>query len=114
MQLGDLIRRLQVESVAADALVALGDLSLLVRVGDMAAAFGETQGEYVSASVGRFAVAANDEAWLRLVGDVERADDPGTAALKRMVLWALDDDTRRHSPSECGCGSGGGTCHETD
>jgi hypothetical protein len=113
MQLGDLIRRLQVESIAADALLALGDLSLLARVGDMAAKFGETQGKYVAASVGRFAATADDEAWLRLVGDVERPDDPGPAALKRMMLWALDDDTRGLAPSECGCGSGGGMCHDT-
>ena len=118
MQLGDLIRRLQADKAAADALVSLGDVVLLARVAATAEAFAETPGEYVAASVGRFAAVADDETWLRLIGDVERASDPGAAALKRMVLWALDDDARRAStpagePARaCGCGSGGNSCHE--
>lgn len=112
MQLGDLIRRLQVESVAADALLSLGDVTLLARVANMAATFEEGPGAYVAAGVGRFAAAADDETWLRLISDAERADDPGAAALRRMVMWALDDDARHAAPTtsdaaNCTCGAGG-------
>lgn len=117
MQLGDLIRRLQVDTAAAEALLSLGDDRLLARVDTMAAAFLETPGTYVAAGVGRFASAADDETWLRLVGDIERSDDPGAAALRRMVLWALEDDARQLEPKgneaeACGCGAG--SCHDAD
>ena len=114
MQLGDLIRRLQVESVAADALSSLGDVTLLARVASMAARLEEDPGAYVAAGVGRFMAYADDETWLRLIGDVERADDPGAAALKRMVVWALEDDAQLVAPatSNTACTCGGGSCHD--
>jgi hypothetical protein len=82
----------------------------------MAPMFDESPGEYVAASVGRFAASADDETWLRLIGDVERAPDPGIAALKRMLHWALDGDARGSvlpagATGKCGCESGGDPCH---
>lgn len=115
MQLGDFIRRLQAESVADDALLSLGDVTLLARVAQMAAYFEESPGAYVAGGVGRFAAAANDEAWLRLISDVERADDPGPTALRRMVLWALEtdaDDVAATTGHARGCTCEGGSCHE--
>jgi hypothetical protein len=118
MQLGDLINALQDEQTAATTLQSLTNLVLSARTAEMAAAFDESIGQYVAASIGRFAATADDESWLRLIGDVERSDDPGAAALTRMLLWALDDDARSamaetNSVKTCGCGAGHGACHET-
>lgn len=115
MQLGDLIRRLQEEGVAVESLLLLGDATLLARVASTAAMFDEDVGAYVAAVAGRFAASADDETWLRLIGDVERAADPGAAALRRMVLWALDDDARHAAPANAetaACTCGGGSCHD--
>lgn len=114
MHLGQLIGRLRDSDGAA--IETIGDIALFARVVAMASAFDETPEEYVAASVGRFAATAADDAWLGLVGEVERAADPGAAVLARILNWALEDDERsRHASVEplatCGCASGGDTCH---
>ena len=74
----------------------------------MAQQFGETPGEYVCASTARFAAAAGDEAWVSLIGAMERSADPGVAALVRMLEWALAEDTKgwaidATARGQCGC-----------
>jgi hypothetical protein len=116
MLLGNLVRRLTDEQEAAAALQSLGDLALFARVAEMAHAFKENPGDYVAASVGRFAASAGDETWLQLIGEAERAHDPGSAALRRMLLWALSEDERGGASTDasvpsCGCGKGGDARH---
>ena len=86
MLLGALISRLENERDASDTLEALGDLVLYAEVATAAAAFDESPGEYLAASVGHFASAADDEAWMGLVGAMERAEDPGRGAYITNVL----------------------------
>jgi len=103
MLLGTLIARLENERHATDTLEALGDLVLFAEVSKAAAAFDETPGAYLAASVGHFAGAADDEAWLGLVGAMERAEDPGRAAIVRILRWALAHEPAATSSSQGGC-----------
>jgi hypothetical protein len=112
MQLGDLLTRLQRQADAAEALGALGDLALFARVSEAGRAHGETPGEYVAFGAARFANRAGHEDWLALVGVMERAGDPGRAALLHLVQWALAADAREAASAcgnpgshACGCAS---------
>ena len=128
MHLGTLITRLGNEADAALALEALGDIVLYTEVVEMGERFGEAPGDYVAAAARRFAAAAGDEDWLGLVSAIERAPQPGAAALDRMLRWALSRDAADEAAVEtgthaaagaqstaaagrCGCGAGGG-CHD--
>ena len=104
MLLGALISRLENERDASDTLEALGDLVLYAEVATAAAAFDESPGEYLAASVGHFASAADDEAWMGLVGAMERAEDPGREAIVRIVRWALvHEPVSSAPPARCSC-----------
>lgn len=92
MHLGALISRLENETDATETMVALGDLALFTEVVTAAERFDETPGQYLAASVGLFASAAGDEDWMSLVAAMERADDPGRAAITRILRWALVRD----------------------
>lgn len=89
MHLGTLIARLESEDDAAIALQALGDIVLFTAVSEAGARYGETSGAYVAGAVARFSDGAGDEDWVGLIGHIERAEDPGQAALVRMLQWAL-------------------------
>jgi hypothetical protein len=116
MQLGDIVVRLNDETIAMEALLGCGDLSLLVEVADVAGRFGETPGDYAAGSVRRFANAAGDEDWLALMTALERTDDPARTCLVRMVSWSLvrDRQPELHAPhgarKTCDCGGGGHGC----
>lgn len=111
MQLGTLLDSLRHETSASRALEAIGDIVLYTRVASAADRYGETPAEYVVASVGRFAALGSDEAWLGLVSAMERAGDPGAAALRRLLEWALQEDISGNAAT-CGCGGAGSSCHD--
>jgi len=100
MLLGQVLERLGDEVFAAETLVTLEDLPLLVKI-EAGRQFGENIGEYASGASRRFAELASDEDWLALMTALERADDAGTACLKHMLDWSL-----RHEASDDGCTSG--------
>lgn len=104
MDLGVLFARLETEQSTADALRALGDLVVYSQVASAAERYGEQPGEYLAASAGQFAAMAGDEAWLALVAAMERAPDPGQAAMLYIARWAIARDaspaTEAHS---CSC-----------
>lgn len=112
MALGDLIRDLTDEDVAAEALLACGDLTLRLRVDAVAPRFGESPGDYAAGAVRRFSSAAGDEDWLALMNRIERASDPGHACIRHMIEWALQEDLKPApegtSQHVCACGGG---CH---
>jgi hypothetical protein len=89
MQLGDLIAQLEDETVADEALIRLGDLSLLTRVAAAAAREAMSRGEFVASCVGQFAARASDEQWMTLVGRMARADDPGRVFVRHAIEAAL-------------------------
>jgi hypothetical protein len=108
MHLGALIARLECEDNAATALQALGDIVLFSAVGEAGSRHEESPGAYVAGAVGRFAAGAGDEDWVGLIGQMERAEDPGQAALVRMLQWALARDALDGEgvrQAACSCGS---------
>jgi hypothetical protein len=114
MHLGTLIEHLSNESDAATALDALGNITLLAEVQAVGEAFDETPGEYVANAARRFAARAESEDWLALMSAMEYADEPGRAALERMIRWALNADKAPAVESKghtCTCGGAAGDGH---
>ena len=101
MVLGEVLERLGDEAFAAETLVALKDLHLMVQVEAAGRPFGEDIGEYAAGASRRFAQLATDEDWLALMTALERADDAGTACLKHMLEWSLRHDA---DGADEGCG----------
>lgn len=89
--LGELIARLDRPEVAAATLIALGDPELMARIESRAAASGSTTAQYVARTARRFVDRADDDQWLRIVGIMGRADDPGLAALRAILRHSLED-----------------------
>jgi len=87
--LGDLIARFEDEAVAAEVLMALGDVALMARVSAAAAEQDVTLGEFAADSVQRFATYASDEDWVTMLGAMARTDDPGRVLLDRALSAAL-------------------------
>jgi hypothetical protein len=110
MHLGEIIRNFSEEATANEALLAVGDLSLLARVGESARRHEETVGEYAAGAVRRFANLASSEDWLALMNAIERADEPGMRCLTQMLHWSLKRDEAQSAPLHGGCSCGGGGC----
>jgi hypothetical protein len=89
MLLGDMLARLEDETVAAEALLALHDLALLMRVKAAAASDDLTAGEFTVMSVDHFVTHASGQDWLTLNGLMARAEDPGQVFLRRVLSDAL-------------------------
>ena len=92
MLLGDVLRRLGDETFAAETLLGLGDLPLIVDVEAAGLEFGESAPLYAANAVRRFSAFADDEAWMGLMTALERTDDAGAACLRYMLLWSLRHD----------------------
>jgi hypothetical protein len=107
MQLGTLMAQFEDEQQAGTALEALDDLVLFARIDAAGAEHDETPGEYVANAARRFTALASDEDWLAIMNAIERSDDPGRAVLRRMLVWALDADSK---VAKNGSGCGGGVC----
>jgi hypothetical protein len=104
MDLGVLFARLETEQNSADALAALGDIVVYSEVASAAERYGEQPGEYLAASAGQFASMAGDEAWLALVAAMERAPDPGQAAMLYIARWAIARDASLAAEAHsCSC-----------
>lgn len=89
MLLGDLLTRFDDESVAEEALVALGDLALLAEIRQRAADQGQRLGPYAASVVRLYAAHAPDEEWITLMGAMARAPDPGAVCLKRALAYSF-------------------------
>jgi hypothetical protein len=117
MLLGAIMNELRDETIAAAALIQLGDLALVARVDAARAPHDESIGEYVSGAAQRFARRASDEDWLALMTALERTDNPAVTCLTTMVWWSIASDAKAFEPdavaSGCACGGSGGTCHES-
>ena len=87
--LGDLIARLEDETVAAEALLSLDDLPLVARVAKASANAGLPSGAYAAAAVGRYVAEADDQEWLSLIGIMTRDADPSGAFLRRALARGL-------------------------
>jgi hypothetical protein len=89
MMLGTLLDRLNDEAFAHESVLNLGDLGLLLRVEQVAADHGLKLGEAVTHAVHSFTANADADHWVQLMGAINQADDPGSAALKQMLEVAL-------------------------
>jgi hypothetical protein len=85
--LGDLLAQLTDETTALEALVQLGDLTLLETARGQAAAEGLDLASYVTQTVQRYAASATDEEWVTLMGLLNRAQDPGATCLQRAFVY---------------------------
>jgi hypothetical protein len=83
--LGDLIARLEDETVAAETLAAIGDLALTAQVVAAASRDGVEPGAFIASCVQRFTNGASDEEWLTMIGLMARAADPGHVFLRRAL-----------------------------
>jgi hypothetical protein len=101
MLLGHMIERLADDVFAAEALVSLGDLPLLVDVDAACRAQEVSAVAYAATAARRFADHASDDDWLALMTALESASDPGAACLRRMLIWSLRKDS-----AGCSCGGG--------
>ena len=101
--LGHVLERLGDEAFAAETLLGMNDLPLMVDVESVGDRFGESLPAYAVGATRRFAAFASDEDWLALMNALERAHDPGAACLHHMLNWSLARDREEHG-SACGCG----------
>ena len=101
MLLGQMIERLTDDVFAAEALLSLGDLPLLVDIETACREQETNAAAYASTAARRFADHASDEDWMALMTALERADDPGAACLRQMLVWSLQKDS-----VSCTCAGG--------
>ena len=85
MLLGDLLSRFDDPSFATEVVLQIGDVGLLARMREQAAAEGQELGEFARGAVQRFAAEASDEDWISMIGALARASDPGATCLRRVV-----------------------------
>lgn len=105
MLLGQVLDRLGDEGIAAETLMGLDDLPLMVDVAATGERFGESPSLYASNAVGRFAAFASDEDWLALMTGLERTADPVSACLRQMLLWSLRQDSHEGCSAGHECGN---------
>jgi len=89
MLFGTLLEKLSDEAFAVETVISLGDLGLLVRVEKIATDNGIRIGEAITQTVHTFTAKADADHWVQLMGTINRAEDPGGAALKQMLEIAL-------------------------
>jgi hypothetical protein len=92
MLLGDVLARFDDEAVAAEAILALGDLALIAKLRNRAEAAGQSLGDYAASTVRCYAASAPDEEWITLMGALGRAEDPGAVCMKRAFAYMLAQD----------------------
>ena len=115
MLLGTIIEALQNEETAVATLLALGDIVLVAEVETARGVHEESVGGYIAGATQRFARAASDEDWLRLMTALERSSAPAATCLAAMVRWSIARDAEHAGAVEtshrCTCGGGDGSCH---
>jgi len=92
MLLGDMLAGFTDEGVAAEAILALGDIALLASVRERSEAHGVEVGVFAASAVRQYASEASDEEWVTLLGAMNRDPDPGIVCFKRALTHALATD----------------------
>lgn len=103
MLLGQVLQQLGDEAIAAEILMGMGDLPLVVEVEAVGQKYGESTPAYAVGATRRFEAFASDEDWLALMTALDRARDPGAACLRHMLAWSLKRDSEDER-QPCGCG----------
>jgi hypothetical protein len=89
--LGKLIDSLDDPVVAMNLVAALADPELEARLANAAEAEGRPIADVVATIVRNFLNAASDDHWVRLIGIMNRAKDPGLAALRAILASELPE-----------------------
>jgi hypothetical protein len=87
--LGRLISSLDDPAVADGLVAALGDPPLLGRLTAAAQAAGQPEAALVASAVRNFVDTASDDLWTQLIGIMNRAEDPGLAAMRAILTKAF-------------------------
>lgn len=85
MLMSDILAKFSDEAEVTEFLLKHGDLSLVTQLRRLAAAEGETLGEFAKAAVMRYANEASDDEWLTMLGLMSRAEDPAIVCLRRAL-----------------------------
>jgi hypothetical protein len=88
---GTLVASLDDPRIAADIVAALDDPGLAARLATAADDAGRAPSEVIASTVRRFLDTASDDHWLQLVGIMNRAADPGLAAVRAILAKALPE-----------------------
>jgi hypothetical protein len=83
MLLGDLLAQFTDQTVVEEAILSLGDLSLLATMRLRAEAEGLALGAYAVQAMNRYTAEASDEEWIALMGALGRSQDPSMTYLQR-------------------------------
>ncbi|MBS0247846.1 MAG: hypothetical protein JSR61_14625 [Proteobacteria bacterium] len=89
MLLGDVLRQLTDDTMAAEVIMSVGDLALLSAMSDRAAREGLDLASFSQAAVRRYSDAASEEEWVTLLGQIGQSVDPAAIYLKRAFASAL-------------------------
>lgn len=90
--LGRLIDSLDDPETALGLVAALQEPTLLERLAVVADSAGLPVPEVVASTVREFLETASDDHWVQLVGIMNRARDPGLAAVRAILLKALAEE----------------------
>ncbi|MCB1502483.1 MAG: hypothetical protein KDK07_22340 [Bauldia sp.] len=83
--LGRLIASLDDPAVAPALLGVLNDAALSARLAAAVDATGEPPAEVLASAIHGFIETASDDLWTQLIGIMNRADDPGLAAVRAIL-----------------------------
>lgn len=89
--LGRLIDTLDDPDVALGLVTALDEPLLLQRLTAAADASGYALAEVIASTVRGFLDTASDDHWLQLIGIMNRAEDPGLAAMRAILETAFPE-----------------------
>ncbi|TGT62296.1 hypothetical protein EN802_33410 [bacterium M00.F.Ca.ET.159.01.1.1] len=89
--LGDLIASLEDPIVAVAVVAAFDEPGLLARLAAAAEAAGHSPADIVGSAVRNFVDTASDDLWTQLIGIMDRAQDPGLAAIRAILEKTLPD-----------------------
>lgn len=92
--LGNLIASLDDPKVAMGLLAAFDEPALLARLTAVADESGRPPADIVGSTVRNFMETASDDLWTQLIAIMNRADDPGLAAMRAILEKALPQTKR--------------------
>jgi len=87
--LGNLIASLEDPKAAMAIIAAFNEPALLARLAAAADASGRSPVDIVGSAVRNFVDTASDDLWTQLIGLMNRAQDPGLAAMRAILEKAL-------------------------
>ncbi|AZO23582.1 hypothetical protein EJ070_24830 [Mesorhizobium sp. M1E.F.Ca.ET.045.02.1.1] len=89
--LGDIIASLEDPKAAMAIVAAFKEPGLAARLTAAADASGRSPADIVGSAVRNFVDTASDDLWTQLIGIMNRAQDPGLAAMRAILEKTLPD-----------------------